>query len=102
MTNMITEIEKMLLDEYGPLDPGETTKSLWNGLTMDDIEEAIEEAYENNNNLINQVSVNLSINWLKGIEPHIPSITDVNAFVDKLRAQDLLIQDSERSEVDII
>ena len=104
MANMITEIEKTLLDEFGPLAPGKSAKSLWTDfdLTMDDIEEAIEEAYENSNNLINQVSVNLSINWLKGIEPHIPSITDVNAFVNKLRAQDLLIQDSERSEVDLI
>lgn len=102
MTTIIKEIEKQLLKLNGPLDPGETTKSLWEETDLEELEEFIETILDEN--LVPGLSysdIKLSVNWLDGIQKYIPSITDLNQFTQDALASDIIEQGIEYNELEL-
>lgn len=102
MTNIIKEIEKQLLKQNGPLDPGETTKSLWEETDLEELEEFIETILSEN--LVPGVdysSIKLNVNWLDGIQKYIPSITDLDQFTQDALASDIIEQGIEYNELEL-
>lgn len=102
MTTIIKEIEKQLLEQNGPLDPGETTKSLWEETDLEELEEFIETILSEN--LVPGISysdIKLNVNWLEGIQKYIPSITDLNQFTQDAYASDIIEQGFEYNELEL-
>lgn len=102
MTNIIKEIEKQLLEENGPLSAGETTKSLWEEIDLEELEEFIETILDED--LVpglDYSAIKLNVNWLEGIQKHIPSITDLDQFTQDALASDIIEQGFEYNELEL-
>jgi len=102
MTNIIKEIEKELLKQNGPLDPGETAKSLWEETDLEELEEFIETILsENLVPGLDHSAIKLNVNWLDGIQKYIPSITDLGRFTQDALASDIIEQGIEYNELEL-
>jgi len=102
MTNIIKEIEKELLKQNGPLDPGETAKSLWEETDLEELEEFIETILsENLVPGLDHSAIKLNVNWLDGIQKYIPSITDLDQFTEDALASDIIEQGIEYNELEL-
>lgn len=102
MTNIIKEIEKQLLEQNGPLDPGETSKSLWEETDLEELDDFIETILDEN--LVPGLSysdIKLNVNWLEGIQKYIPSITDLDQFTQDAFASDIIEQGIEYNELEL-
>ena len=102
MTNIIKEIEKQLLEQNGPLGPGETAKSLWEQTDLEELDDFIETILDEN--LVPGLSysdIKLNVNWLEGIQKYIPSITDLDQFTEAALASDIIEQGFEYNELEL-
>lgn len=102
MTTIIKEIEKQLLELNGPLDPGETAKSLWEETDLEELEDFIDTILDEN--LVPGLSysdIKLNVNWLEGIQKYIPSITDLDQFTEAALASDIIEQGFEYNELEL-
>lgn len=100
MTNIINEIEKQLLEQNGPLDPGETAKSLWEETDLEELNDFIETILDENLAPgLSYSDIKLNVNWLEGIQKYIPSITDLDQFTQDAFASDIIEQGIEYNEL---
>lgn len=102
MTTIIKEIEKQLLEQNGPLGPGETAKSLWEETDLEELDDFIETILDEN--LVPGLSysdIKLNVNWLEAIQKYIPSITDLDQFTEAALASDIIEQGFEYNELEL-
>lgn len=102
MTNIIKEIEKQLLEENGPLSAGETAKSLWEKTDLEELNDFIEIILsEDLVPGLDHAAIKLNVNWLEGIQKHIPSITDLGRFTQDALASDIVEQGIDYNELEL-
>lgn len=99
MTNIIEEIQKTLIKNSSPLSPTHTPLSLWTDVIVgQQIIEPLMALKQDDPTL----DINVTINWLAGLEKNIPSLNDVNDFAHKTKAEVELIQSDLFSSFQLI